>query len=94
MVMNGMGPYFVKKHSDSKSKYTEEDNIKMLEFLVDNIFVVIAEKGFPTDNRHSPGYKLCPSSSRHMSVLIRSEIHTVFALGRFEMVSISVQLHI
>ena len=29
---------------DSKSKYTEEDIIKMLEFLVDNIFVVFAGK--------------------------------------------------
>ena len=34
-------------------------------------------KGFPTDNRHSHGYKLCPSPSRHISVLIRSGIHTV-----------------
>ena len=45
------GPYFVKEHSDSKRKYTEEDIIKMLAFLVDNIFVV-----FPTDNRHSNGH--------------------------------------
>ena len=40
------GTLFVKEHSDSKSKYTEEDIIKMLEFLVDNIFVVSAEKVF------------------------------------------------
>ena len=39
------GPYFVKEHSDSKNKYTEKD-IKMLEFLVDNIFVVFAGKVF------------------------------------------------
>ena len=38
------GPYFVKEHSDSKNKYTEEDIIKMLEFLVDNIFVVFVGK--------------------------------------------------
>ena len=31
------GPYFVREHSDSKSKYTREDIIKMLEYLVDNI---------------------------------------------------------
>ena len=35
----------MKEHSDSKNKYTEEDIIKMLEFLVD-IFVIFAEKGF------------------------------------------------
>ena len=34
------GPYFVKEHSDTKNKYTEDDIINMLEFLVDNIFVV------------------------------------------------------
>ena len=34
----------MKEHS--KNKYTEEDIIKMLEFLVDNIFVVFAGKVF------------------------------------------------
>ena len=37
-------------------------------------------KGFPTDSRHSNGHKLCPSPSRHNSVLIRNGIYTVFAL--------------
>ena len=46
MVLGREGPYFVKEHSDSKNKYTEEDIIKMLEFLVDNIFVVFAGKVF------------------------------------------------
>ena len=36
----------MKEHSDSKHKYSEDDIIKMLEFLVDNIFVVFAEKVF------------------------------------------------
>ena len=36
----------MREHSDSKNKYTAEDIIKMLEFLVDNIFVVFAEKVF------------------------------------------------
>ena len=40
LVLCREGPYFVREHSDSKSKYTEEDLIRMLEFLVDNIFVV------------------------------------------------------
>ena len=38
--------YFVKEHSDSKHMYSEDDIIKMLEFLVDNIFVVFAGKVF------------------------------------------------
>ena len=40
------GTLFVKEHSDSKSKYNEEDIIKMLEFLIDNISVVFAGKVF------------------------------------------------
>ena len=32
----------MKEHSVSKREYTEEDIIKALEFLVDNIFVVFA----------------------------------------------------
>ena len=36
----------MKEHSNSKRKYTEEDIIKMLEFLVDNFFVVFAGKVF------------------------------------------------
>ena len=46
LVLGHEGPYFVKEHSDSKNKYTEEDIVKMLEFLVDNIFVVFAGKVF------------------------------------------------
>ena len=46
LVLGREGPHFVKEHSDSKSKYTEEDIIKMLEFLADNIFVVFAGKVF------------------------------------------------
>ena len=37
--------YFVKEHSDSKIKYSEDDIIKMLDFLVD-IFEVFAGKVF------------------------------------------------
>ena len=38
------GTYFVKEHSDSKNKYSEDDFFNMLEFLADNIFVVLREK--------------------------------------------------
>ena len=44
LVLGREGPYLVKKHSDSKSKYTEEDI--SLEFLVEYIFVVFAGKVF------------------------------------------------
>ena len=46
LVLSRGGPYFVKEHSDSKSKYTEDDIINMLEFIVDNIFVVFGGKVF------------------------------------------------
>ena len=32
VVLSHKGPYFVKEHSDSKHKYTEDDFINMLEF--------------------------------------------------------------
>ena len=36
----------MKEHSDSKNKYSEDDIIKMLEFLVENIVFVFAGKVF------------------------------------------------
>ena len=36
----------MKEHSDSKNKYSEDDIIKILEFLVENIFMVFARKVF------------------------------------------------
>ena len=46
LVLGHEESYFVKEHSDSKHKYSEDDIIKMLEFLVGNIFVVFAGKVF------------------------------------------------
>ena len=46
LVLGHEETYFVKEYSDSKNKYSEDDIIKMLEFLVDNIFVVFAGKVF------------------------------------------------
>ena len=37
---------FTKEHSASKSKYSEDDIIKKIEFLVVNVFVVEAGKVF------------------------------------------------
>ena len=39
LVLGHDQTYFVKNHTDSKNKYTETDIVKMLEFLIDNIFV-------------------------------------------------------
>ena len=48
LVLRHEKSYFVKEHSDYKHKYmySEDDIIKMLEFLVDNIFVVLRERFF------------------------------------------------
>ena len=81
LVLGHEETYFVKEHSNSKNKYSEDDIIKMLEFLVDNIFVVFCRKSLPADSRLSNGYELCPSSRRHLSVFIRSGFHSVFALN-------------
>ena len=63
LVLGYEESYFVKEHSDSKHKYkmySEDDIIKMLEFLVENIFVVFAGKvlqqivGIPTGTNCAP----------------------------------------
>ena len=45
-------------------------------------------------HRNLNGNELCPSSSRHISLLIWSRIYKVFALNREETVGVSVQFHI
>ena len=57
-------------------------------------FRVFCWKSLQTDCRHSNWYELCPTSRRHLSVLIRSGFHTVFALNGKETVNISVQSHL
>ena len=56
-------------------------------------FFLFCVKGFPADSRNSNGNKLCPSFSRHISLLIRSRICTDFALYGKETVGISVPFH-
>ena len=95
LVLGREGPYFVKEHSDSKNKYTEDDIINMLEFLVDNIFVVFGGKVFQQIVGIPMGTNCAPLlADIIISVPIRSGIHTVFALSWKEKYSISVQLHI
>ena len=42
LVLGHEETYFVKEHSDSKNKYSEDDIVKKFEFPVDIIFVVFA----------------------------------------------------
>ena len=47
LVLGRDGYYFVKKtHSDSTKKFSETDIINMLEFLIDNIFVMLGGRVF------------------------------------------------
>ena len=39
IVVGYKSTYFVKDHSEAKHKYTEDDIVRMLEFLLDNIFL-------------------------------------------------------
>ena len=41
--------YFVKHHSDSTRYFSETDIFNMLEFLIDNIFVMLGGRVFRTD---------------------------------------------
>ena len=55
----------------------------MLEFLVDNIFVVFCWKGFTADSRYSNGNELCPFSSRHILYSYEAEyIQSLLSTGR------------
>ena len=46
MVLGRKESYFLKEHSDLKIKHTEDDINTILEFLIDNIFVVFEGKVF------------------------------------------------
>jgi hypothetical protein len=67
--------YFVKNHSDSTKKFSETDIINMLEFLIDNTFVIF-RTCFSTDSRHTYGCKLCSSSRRLVPLFLWGRLHT------------------
>jgi hypothetical protein len=46
LVISHQNHYFVKHHSDSIHKYSEVEIKKMLEFLIDNIYVVVGGQVF------------------------------------------------
>ena len=74
-ILVAMNPILWKNTPNYHTKYTEEDIIKKLKFLVNNMFVVFAGKVF-----RQKVDKLCPYPLLHVFVLIRSKIHTVFDL--------------
>jgi hypothetical protein len=45
-VISHQKHYFVKHHSDSTHKYSEVEIKKMMEFLIDNIFIVVVGQVF------------------------------------------------
>ena len=56
LVINHNSSYFVQVNSDCSSKYTESDIIKMVDFLIDNIFVEFGGRIFQQNNWYSHGY--------------------------------------
>jgi len=45
-VVHGLNAYFVKDHTNSKTKYPEDDIVSMINFLNDNIFIECGGKIF------------------------------------------------
>jgi len=39
IVVHGLNAYFVKDHTNCKTKYTEDDIVNMINFLTDNVFI-------------------------------------------------------
>ena len=94
LVLGREGPYFVKEHSDSKIKYTEDDIINMLEFLVDNIFVVFGGKVFQQIVGIPMGTNCAPLLADIFFYSYEAEFaQSLLSTGKKKN-SISVQLHI
>ena len=82
LVLGHEEAYFVKEQSDSKNKYSEDDIIKMLKFLVDNVFVIIAGKVFQQIVGIPMGTNCAPLQADIFLYLYETEFYTVFALNR------------
>ena len=81
MVLGHEETYFVKEHSYSKNKYSEDDIIKMLEFLVDIIFVAFAGKVFQRTvcipigiHTKRKSYGLCSHWEETVSISVQSHL--------------------
>ena len=94
LVLGREGPYFNKEHSDSKNKYTDDDIINMLEFLVDNIFVVFGGNVFQQIVGIPMGTHCAPLLADIFLYSYEAEfIQSLLSSGKKKN-SISVQLHI
>ena len=60
VVIGYKNTYFVRDHSDAPQKYSDADVIKMLEYLIDNIFVEFGGRiyqqtiGIPMGTNYAP----------------------------------------
>ena len=61
IVVGYKSTYFVKDHSEAKHKNTEDDIVRMLEFLIDNIFVECGGVNFQQVIGISMGTNCAPS---------------------------------
>ena len=82
----------MKQHSDSKSKYSEDDIIKMLECLVDTIFVVFAGKVFQQIVGIPMGTTCVLFSIAEIFLYSHEAECVVFAHSRRETVGISIRV--
>ena len=94
LVVGREGPYFVKEHSDSKNKYTEDDIVNMLEFLVDKLFLVFGGKVFQQIVGIPMGTNCAPLLADIFLYSYEAEIIQSLLSTRKKKISISVHLHI
>jgi len=77
LVLGRVRYYFVKKiHSDSTKKFSETDIINMLEFFIDNIFVIFGGCVFQQTVSITHWYKLCFSSRRLVPLFLWGRFYT------------------
>lgn len=70
LVISHLQNYFAKNHLNRSQQYSQVDMKKMLEFLIDNIYVVLWKLDLPKICWNSHGYQLRPSVSRPIFVFI------------------------
>jgi len=46
IVVHGLNAYFVMDDTNSKTKYTEDDIVNMINFLIDNVFIEVGGRIF------------------------------------------------
>ena len=71
LVISHQKHYFVKHHSDSMHKYSEVEIKKMLEFLIDNIYVVVGGQVF----QQSVGIPMGANRSPLLAEFIQKLLH-------------------